>query len=79
MEDVEVALVVTVANVTAMMEMGRKDVCIFVDRAVLNGGLLVSPDFVHLPEAAVQEIDLQVKRPSRHILVKVAQVGIVIH
>jgi len=79
MEDVEITLIVTVADVATIVKVSSKDIGILVDGAVLNGGPVISTDFIDLPEPAIQKKDLQVERPPGHILIEVAQIRIVIH
>src|SRR5690606_23383553 len=56
-ENVQVALVIAVADMAAFVQVGGKNVGIFIYGAVLNGGVFISPDFINLAEPAVQEID----------------------
>lgn len=60
------------------VEIGRKNVCVLIDRAILNDGLVAFLDVDNLLEAVVQKIYLQVERPARHVEVKILQVGVVV-
>ena len=61
------------------MEVCCEDVCVFVDRAVLNNCLAAFADGTHLVEPAVKKVDLQVKRPLGHVGVEVAEVRVLIN
>lgn len=57
---------------TTAMKIRSKNVCVFVNGAVLNNGLFTFPDLSDLIEPAVQKIDLKMEGPSRHVRVKIA-------
>ena len=61
------------------MQVRREDVGIFIDRAVLDHGLGTAMDLEQLVQPAVEKIDLQLKAPAGHVLVKIVQVRIVVH
>ena len=61
------------------MQVRRKDVCIFINRAVLDHGLSRFPDLDDMPEPAVQEENLEIERPPLHVFIKTMQVGIGVH
>src|SRR5258706_13915622 len=77
MEDVEIALVIAVVDVTAGMKILREDMSVFINGAVLDDCPFAFADHAHLVEATVQKIYLQMKCPSRHIFIKIAEVRIV--
>src|SRR5258706_7543376 len=78
-EKIEVALVITVADVATGMEIGGKDVCVFVNRTVLDNGLFAIPDFPDLIKPAVEEVNLKMERPSRHVIIKILEVRILVN
>jgi hypothetical protein len=51
---------------------------VFIDRPVLDHRLGAGMDLQQLVETVVKEINLQVEAPTRHVLIKVIQIGIVI-
>jgi hypothetical protein len=62
----------------ACVQVCCENVRVFVYRAVLYDRFIAFADLADLVKPAVQKIDLQVKRPLRHIAVKVPQVRILI-
>lgn len=79
MKDVQVALVIAIADVTAAMKVGGKDVRVFIDGAILHGCLLTLTDFGYLAKATIQKIDLKMKRPAGHVIIKIAQIRIMLY
>ena len=63
----------------AFIEVGRKNVGILVDGAVLYCRIVTSLDRFELIETGIQKVYLQVKGPALHVFVKIRQVGIVIY
>lgn len=63
----------------AFVEVGCENVCVFVDGAILNDGFFAFTNLPDLVEATVQKIDLQMVSPPGHVLIKIAEIGIVIH
>ena len=61
------------------VEVGRENVCVFVDGPVLNDGLALFLHLDQLRETRLQEVDLQVEGPPRHVLVEIVQVRVVVH
>ena len=61
------------------MQVGGEDAGIFKDGAVLNDGFVGSGNLHHVAKALVQEVNLQVERPSAHVFIVVSQVGIVVN
>jgi hypothetical protein len=59
------------------MEVGSKNISIFINGPVLDHVFSAVSDLNYLPEPGIQKIDLQVKRPALHVLVKTMQVRIV--
>jgi hypothetical protein len=78
-ENVEVTLVVTFADVPGLPEISREDVGIFINSAVLNSCFLTLTDFIDLTKPAIEKINLQVKCPPGHVFIKIPQVWIAIH
>ena len=64
-------MVIALVDMPALAQVGSKDVCIFVNGAVLYNGSFAFADLAHLVKAAVEKIDLQVKRPARHVVIKI--------
>src|SRR5512143_3360818 len=64
---------------TAMVQGASEDLDIFVDRSVLNARRLAVFDLPLILEPLAEEIDLKVKRPARHVRIKIVEVGIVDH
>ena len=79
MEDIQVTGIIPFGYVTALIEIGCKDICVLINCPVLDGGHIVRLDFGNLPEATVQEIDLKIESPSRHILIKILQVRVFVN
>lgn len=61
------------------MEVGGKDVGVFVDSSVLNYSILPVSYFQQLLEPVVEKIDLEVETPPLHIAVEVRQVRVVLN
>ena len=59
------------------MQIGCKNVRIFIDGAILYYIFSTFSDLQDLAISAVQEIDLQIETPPLHLRVKIVQVGIV--
>lgn len=79
MKDVQVTLVIPFRYVTTLVQVGRKNVRILVDCSILNGRFVAVLDFVYLFEPAIQKIDLDVKCPFCHIVIKVSEVRICVN
>jgi len=71
-------LVIAIVDVTARMKIGREDVGVFIDRAVLDHRLCAFADLSNLVETTIQEIYLQVEGPLRHVTIEIAEVWILI-
>ena len=78
-EDVEITLIIALAYVAALMQVGCKNMSIFIDGTILNNGFLAFADLPHLVKPAVQKINLQMKGPARHVVIKIPQVRVVIN
>lgn len=78
-KDIQIALIVPVADMSAFVQVGRKYIGVLIDGSVLNDGLITVPDLVHLIKTAVEEINLQMKGPSGHVRIEILQVGIMIY
>ena len=59
------------------MQVRRKDMGVLVNRAVLNQVAARRQDFGSLPDALAEKVNLQVERPAVHIVVEIADIGIV--
>ena len=79
LEEVRIVVEVAVRHVALSVKVGRKDAGILKDRAVLYDVLVALAYLHHLLKALVEEIDLQVERPSRHVLIEVVKIGVVLH
>ena len=60
------------------MQVGRKNKGIFVDGAVLDNGVCRFFDFLYLRKTAIEVIDLQIKRPTLHVVVEIVEVGVLV-
>ena len=78
-KQVAVVVIIAAAHKPHIVQVGGKDVGIFVYRAVLYNYIVAPADLNYVAEALVQEIDLQVERPSLHILVKICEIGVVVN
>ena len=56
-----------------------KDVGIFVYGSVLHHGFGTAMNIVELFKTAVKEVDLQVKTPPGHIVIKIEQIGVMVY
>ena len=61
-----------------VVQVGRKNVGVFVDGSVLNDRVVALQNIEHLLVAMVEKINLQVERPPLHVVVEVCEVGIVV-
>jgi hypothetical protein len=61
------------------VQVGRKNVCVFINGAVLDNGFGSAVDVQQLVEPVVEEVYLQVKAPAGHVLVKIEQVGVLVN
>ena len=77
-EELEVVVEVARGHQPHVMQVGCEDVGVFVDGAILDDGFVAAEDGEDLLVAVVQEEDLEVERPALHVVVKVAEVGIVV-
>ena len=78
-EEVAVVLEIAVGHHSLIVEVGREDTCVLVDSTVLNDVLVGLAYFDNILEALVEEIDLQVERPARHILVEISEIGVILY
>ena len=76
--DIEIALVVAIVDVTTGMKIGGEDVCVFVDRTVLDHGSRAFADLANLVETAIQKIDLQMERPLCHVAIEIAEIWVLV-
>lgn len=61
------------------MKVGRKDASILKDCTVLDDVFIALTNLYHFFEALVEEINLKVERPSRHITIEIVEVRIVFY
>ena len=61
------------------MQVRGKDARVLIDGAVLDDVDFTLRDLHHFLEALVQEVDLQVEWPARHVGIEVLQIGVVVH
>jgi hypothetical protein len=61
------------------MQVGRKDTGIFKDGAILDDGILGLGNLHHLLKPFVEEIDLEIERPTGHVGIKICQIGIIVY
>ena len=61
------------------MQIRRKNVRVLVDGSVLDDLLSAFLQFSQLSESRSQEENLQIERPTLHVLVEIIQVRVVIH
>ena len=77
-EQVEIIVEIAGRHQAHVVEVGRKNVGILVDGAVLNDSAIALKDFQNLPIPAVEEENLKIERPAVHVVVKITQVGIIV-
>lgn len=78
-EELGVVIKIAVGHHTHIVEVGGEDAGVLKDGAVLHHDVLSLGDGHYILETLVEEIDLQVERPPRHVGVEVCKVGIVFH
>lgn len=61
------------------MKVGRKNASILKDCAVLDDVFIALTNFNHFFESLVEEINLKVERPSRHITIEIVEIRIVFY
>jgi hypothetical protein len=61
------------------MQVGSKNMRIFIDGSVLYDHLVTILNFNDLLESVIQEIHLQVERPAGHILIKIVEIRIILN
>lgn len=77
-KQIEVVIEVAGGHEAHVVQVGGKDVGVFKDGAILNDGALALQDFENLPVTAVEEVNLKIERPAMHVVVEIAEVGIVL-
>lgn len=78
-EQREIVFEVAGGHETHRVKVGRKNEGIFVDGAVLDNSMRRFFDFLDLRKAAIEVIDLQVERPTLHVVVEIVEIGVLIH
>ena len=78
-KQVGVVLEVAVAHHPHLVEIGGKDASVLKDGAVLDDGVAASTDGHNVFETLVEKIDLQVERPSVHVLIEVFKIRIEVY
>ena len=61
------------------MQVGGEDAGVFVDGAVLHHYIVGTRDFHHIPEALVEEINLEIERPTRYVVVVVFEIRVEVY
>ena len=60
------------------MQVWRKNEGIFVDGAVLDDRMRRFFDLLNLRKTAIEVVDLQVKRPTLHVVVEIVEIRVLI-
>src|SRR5690606_41213029 len=76
---IEITLVVPIRDKATSVQISREYVCILVDSTILYCSPFASADLMNLFEPCIQEINLNMVRPTFHVLIKVAEIGIIIN
>ena len=74
-----VVLKITRRHKTHRMKVRCEDVCVFVNGAILDHISSALANVVYLLKTTVKKEDLQVERPTLHVLVKIKEVWIIVH
>lgn len=77
-EHLDVVLEVACVEESHGMEVGRKDIGIFIQGAVLDDVGVGFPDVDELFEAGVEKINLKIEGPAAHVFVKTVDVRVVV-
>ena len=75
-EEVGICLEIPRAHQTHIVEVRSEDSRILVDGPVLNDDIVGLGNLHHVLETLVQEINLEIERPSAHILIEVREIWI---
>ena len=78
-KEVGIVFKIPVTHHTDIMKIWSENLRIFKDSSILNNCIITLGDFYYIMKSLIQEIDLQVERPSFHILVIISQIGIIIN
>ena len=78
LEELEIVLEIPGRHQAHVVQVGSEYIGVFIDGPVLDYGPVSAQDFEHLLVSAVEEEDLQVERPTLHIVVEVTQVRVVV-
>ena len=78
-EEVRVVFEVSCAHQSHAVEVRREDARVLVDCAVLDDHFVELGDVDYVLEALVQEVYLEVERPSFHILVEVCKIRVIVY
>ena len=70
---------ITLGHEPHIKEVGRKNIGIFIDGPVLYYRLLAVPYFYQVLDPMIQKVYLQVKRPARHIFIKIHHIRLVLN
>lgn len=79
MKQVQVVLIVPVVHEPTGVEVRGENVSVLVNSPILDNCFVVLPDLADLVEAAVEKINLEVKRPLFHVIIEIAEIGVVIN
>jgi dihydroorotase len=79
LKQVKIGVVIALIQVLSLFEVLGEDKGVLVDSPVLDDGMGTAANFKDLIEAAIEEVDLERESPFGHVVVKILQVGIVVH
>ena len=79
LEEPEVVLEIARGHQPHRMQVRSEDVRVLVDRSILYHVATTTTDLQQLLKATVQKENLQVEAPTRHVLVEIEQVWVVVH
>lgn len=62
---------IAIINVPTLVEVSSKNVRVLINRSILNNCFFAFADLANLIKPAIQKINLQMKRPARHVIIKI--------
>lgn len=77
-EQIQVIVVVSPSHQAHVVQVAGKNVSIFVNGPILNDRFFSTQDRQNLLVSAVQKVNLQVERPTVHVVVKINEVRVVV-
>ena len=75
----KIIIVIAFAHQSHFMQVGSKNVGVFINGSVLDNCLGASLDIQELIQSVIQKVYLEVKTPSWHVFVKIEQVWVMIN